>query len=104
MMFDSRIQPQAIQPSNRRAALRAIGWHELTARINAARDLRRELNRDSAMMTASFSDAAAGYFANSAQSKRDVNPYALGPGKACDAMDAVDGCDVSTRDAREIHD
>lgn len=104
MMFDSRIHTPAGPSGARRSALRAFGWHELTARINAARDLRHEMSRDPSLMTASFGDAAAGYFATGDQSKRVVNPYALEAGKACEGMDIADRCDVSARDVREIDD
>jgi hypothetical protein len=63
-------------------ALRAIDWTELTARLNAARELRREL-RDDAMLCAgtsgaSFGDAAASYFKALCDNERDVNSDALG--------------------------
>jgi hypothetical protein len=48
------------------AALKAIAWSDLTARLEAARDLRLALRLDAqrsiADATASFSDAAAKYF------------------------------------------
>lgn len=58
-------------------ALRAFGWPELTARINAARDLRRVLRRDSSYGSASFHDAAAGYFNSVDNGKQSVNHGAL---------------------------
>lgn len=66
-------------------ALRAIEWSEITARLNAARDL-RELVRSEARMAldttaASFGDAAASYFQALDQSERVVNPNALEDGK-----------------------
>ncbi|MDJ0641181.1 MAG: hypothetical protein QNJ15_00050 [Erythrobacter sp.] len=71
-------------------ALRAMEWSELTARLNAARDLRRVLRRDSRMnidsSASSFGDAAATYFQSLGESERAVNPDALGGSKASCAM------------------
>lgn len=71
-------------------ALRAMEWSELTARLNAARDLRRVLRRDSRVnidaTASSFGDAAATYFQLLGESKRAVNPDALGGSKASCAM------------------
>ena len=103
-MFESRITSTAATGSSRSTALRAFGWHELTARINAARDLRRELSGETALMTSSFADAAAGYFASGEQSKRDVNPTAVEAGKACDGKDIFVECDARASEAREIND
>lgn len=63
------------------ATLRAFDWNELTARLNAARDLRRVLRRDA---TGSI-DGAASDFAGAAQrflhpddhSEPEINPVAL---------------------------
>ncbi len=66
-------------------ALRAIGWSELTARINAAQDLRAVLRRDAvqgSVSVASFGDAAASYFAAISESERPVNPIDLEGRKA----------------------
>ncbi|MDA0820066.1 MAG: hypothetical protein O3C52_11010 [Proteobacteria bacterium] len=104
MMFDSRSTPIATIGTSQRTALRAFGWYELTARINAARDLRHELSGEATLMTSSFADAAAGYFAFGKQGKRDVNPNALGTEKACHGKDNDDGCDRRTSEAREIND
>lgn len=60
--------------------MRALAWGELTARIEAARDLRRELRRNHQLGGASFCDAAAGYFAVFGHGKPDVNPDALSDG------------------------
>ncbi len=64
-------------------ALRAFGWSELTARINAARDLRRVLRHEGAYGAASFGDAAAAYFKPLDNGKRPVNHGALEHGKSC---------------------
>ena len=89
-------------------ALRAIAWSDLTARINAARDLRRVLRRDNACLMASFTDAAAGYFSSvdsrdragltdlhhagaeidECDGKPTVNPDGLGHGKSAQHTDA----------------
>jgi hypothetical protein len=62
-------------------ALRLIEWNELTARLNAARDLRLVLRRDSRgnieAAGGSFADAAARYFRTREEEERDVNPVAL---------------------------
>jgi hypothetical protein len=59
--FDSRATRRAGE------ALRAVEWSEITARLNAARDLRLLLRSESQgqidAVGASFGDAAASYFA-----------------------------------------
>ncbi|QIG54290.1 hypothetical protein G6N82_09150 [Altererythrobacter sp. BO-6] len=101
MMFDTRLTIPEQQAGSQGKALRAFGWHELTARINAARDLRQVLREDTCLLTASFGDAAAGYFSGSGQGKRSVNPDALGAGKACDGMEPGSQGEAATGD-REI--
>lgn len=83
--------------SARRAgdALRALEWGELTARLNAARDLRLLLRTESLApiepAAASFGDAAASYFALLDDSEPGVNRNALGQSKALDAtVDATE--------------
>lgn len=76
-------------------ALRALEWSELTARLNAARDLRLLLRTENQApieaAAASFGDAAASYFALLEDSEPPVNPDALGQSKVPGAMvDAVD--------------
>ena len=70
-------------------ALRALEWGELTARLNAARDLRLLLRTESHApiepAAASFGDAAASYFALLDDSEPGVNPDALGQSKALGA-------------------
>jgi len=70
-------------------ALRALEWSELTARLNAARDLRLLLRTEShapiEQAAASFGDAAASYFALLDDSEPGVNPDALGQSKALGA-------------------
>jgi hypothetical protein len=67
-------------------ALRALEWSELTARLNAARDLRLLLRTESHTpiepAAASFGDAAASYFALLDDSEPGVNRNALGQSKA----------------------
>ena len=62
-------------------ALRAIEWSELTARLNAARDLRRELREEAVLCAgssgASFGDAAASFFKSLGNGERPVNPENL---------------------------
>ena len=63
-------------------ALRAVEWSELTARLNAARDLRLLLRHEASApieaVAASFGDAAASYFALLEDNEPDVNPDGLG--------------------------
>lgn len=70
-------------------ALRALEWSELTARLNAARDLRLLLRTESQApieaVAASFGDAAASYFALLDEGESAVNRDALGQSKALDA-------------------
>lgn len=81
-------------------ALRAVEWSELTARLNAARDLRLLMRIESQApieaAAASFGDAAASYFALLDGSEPDVNSDALGQLKGPDAM--VDGSDENCPD------
>ncbi len=83
--------------------LRIIDWNELTARLNAARDLRRVLKREARADARNgkkagsegFADAAARYFLskdtgseeNVQKGKRDVNPVALEQSKGSSAID-----------------
>lgn len=76
-------------------ALRALEWSELTARLNAARDLRLLLRTEAGApieaVAASFGDAAASYFALLDESEQRINPDALGQSKALGAkIDAND--------------
>ncbi|MEL7447234.1 MAG: hypothetical protein AAGK02_15740 [Pseudomonadota bacterium] len=88
-------------------ALRAIGWSELAARINAARDLREVLRRDAihgSVSEASFSDGAANYFAALGTEERDVNPVVLEGRKASPAIVSGQQQEAARGDAREIND
>ena len=62
-------------------ALRAIAWSELTARLNAARELRHELREEAILCAgasgATFGDAAANFFKTFGDGERPVNPEAL---------------------------
>ena len=75
-------------------ALRAMEWSELTARLNAARDLRLLLRTESQApiesAAASFGDAAASYFALLDDGQPAVNRDPLGQSKALDARIAAD--------------
>ena len=68
--------PAALRGQDR-TALRAFGWSELTARIDAARDLRQVLRNDALVEASSFADAAGGYFVSEGSGKQRVNPKAL---------------------------
>lgn len=65
--------------------LRMFDWSELTARLNAARDLRHLLRSDSGRSigasASDFADAAARYFRTKEDGKANVNPVALEQGK-----------------------
>ena len=86
-------------------ALRAIQWSELTARLNAARDLRRVLRRDANGSiqngASSFGDAAATYFRSISNDEHDVNPVALEAPKASQCIDDSPQGDVAPGDARD---
>lgn len=92
------IEERFAGPATRRGgdALRALEWSELTARLNAARELRMLLRADSqapiTSAAASFGDAAASYFALLEHDELEFNLDALGQWKGDGAkMDAVDG-------------
>ncbi|MFN4020873.1 MAG: hypothetical protein ACK4IC_10185 [Erythrobacter sp.] len=74
-------------------ALRAVEWSEITARLNAARDLRLLLRSESqgriAAVAASFGDAAASYFAMIEDNEPDINLDALDASKALDASECA---------------
>lgn len=98
-------------------ALRALEWGEITARLNAARDLRLLMRHEAGApieaVAASFGDAAASYFALLDHGQPDVNLDALGQSKALDAIEAATepnrsagahdgGVSVNRGDAREM--
>lgn len=85
-MFEGKIQNPAQAQLCEGKALRALAWVELTARLDAARELRRELQRDRSFGGASFADAAAAYFGSSKQNKPAVNHDALSHGNSCQRM------------------
>jgi hypothetical protein len=83
-------QLPAPRPSRRAGeALRAVEWSELTARLNAARDLRLHLRTEGQApieaVAASFGDAAASYFALLGDGQPDINSHGLGQLKGPDA-------------------
>ena len=86
---------QSAAPLVRRAgeALRAMEWSELTARLNAARDLRLLLRSESQgrieAVAASFGDAAASYFAMIEDNEPAINLYALDGSKALGGMESA---------------
>jgi hypothetical protein len=89
-------------------ALRAVEWSEITARLNAARDLRLLLRNESQApieaIAASFGDAAASYFALLDGSEPDVNPGALGQPKALDGTFELSDANRSGRSAKDPSD
>ncbi|WP_068864414.1 hypothetical protein [Erythrobacter dokdonensis] len=80
-------------------ALRAVEWSEITARLNAARDLRLLLRNESQgridAVAASFGDAAASYFAMIDNDEPDINLDALDRSKASGGND---GYSAAVRD------
>lgn len=72
------------------SALRAVDWSELTARLGAARDLRRLLQRDKDRSIGDsahdFADAAARYFRTKEEGQSNLNPVALGHRKGSPGM------------------
>ena len=74
-------------------ALRAVEWSEITARLNAARDLRLLLRSESQgrieAVAASFGDAAASYFAMIDHEEPAVNLDALDRSKASGGSDCT---------------
>ena len=101
--------PGGTAPSAKRRAgdaLRAVEWSELTARLNAARDLRLLLRTESQApiesVAASFGDAAASYFALLGDDEHGVNPDAL---EQLKALGVNEGADKASRfgDAKGSH-
>lgn len=86
-------------------ALRALEWNELTARLNAARDLRLLMRRDSRLnvqgVASSFGDAAASYFQTLEEDEHVVNPDALERCKASSCIGKEQSDDAATGDARD---
>lgn len=85
--FDRNSAEDAAHDAGNRPAesLRQFEWSELTARLNAARDLRLVLRHDSNLYeenNAGLADAASRYFRTKDDGKRAVNPVALGESKA----------------------
>lgn len=98
MMFEGKIPPPSHLPRGGGVALRAMCWEELSARINAASELRQLLRRDTHYCVGSFGDVASRYFASLEHSKPDVNPHALSVGKPDPCIVAPDGVEASTGD------
>nr|WP_298931646.1 hypothetical protein [uncultured Erythrobacter sp.] len=85
-------------------ALRAFEWNELTARLNAARDLRLLMRRDSNLNiegAASFGDAAASYFKALEEEEHVINPNALEHCKASSCITSVPTDEPAKGDARD---
>ncbi|MEM6856694.1 MAG: hypothetical protein AAF559_02395 [Pseudomonadota bacterium] len=86
-------------------ALRAIEWSELTARLNAARDLRRELREEAVLCAgstgASFGDAAASVFKSLGNGERPVNPDDLEGCKASCGKPSIEPEAAAQGDARD---
>lgn len=86
-------------------ALRAIEWRELTARLNAARELRRELRQEASLCAgasgATFGDAAARFFNTLGDGERPVNPDALEACKASCGISSSATGKMARGDARD---
>ena len=85
--------------------LRMFEWSELTARLNAARDLRLLLRRDSgrAPGTNDFADAAARYFRKKEEGQSNVNPVALEHRKCSPGMvQELEGLDEKPTKFRKL--
>jgi hypothetical protein len=76
------------------ASLQAVSWADLSARLSAARDLRKALAEDD-NGEGSFDAASARWIADHAaqdfDEQPDVNPVGLGNGKAVNGMAGVEG-------------
>lgn len=87
-------------------AMRALEWHELTARLNAARDLRRELRSEANLCAgssgASFGDAAERYFRALADGERPVNLDALEGSKGSSGIVSPTDRDAARHVARGV--
>lgn len=84
MMFEGK-PPKA----DAGASLQAVTWADLSARLAAARDLRKALAGDE-NGEGSFDAASARWIADHAEGKPDVNPDDLGNGKAVNGMAGVE--------------
>lgn len=76
----------AARDANDEAQLRAIEWNELTARLEAARDLRRVLQGNGSGHGSEFADAAARYLSGRDELVEDVNLVALEHSKGSPGM------------------
>ena len=94
------------------ALLRRIDWSELTARLKAARDLRRVLRTNNVGCEGEFADAAARFLNGRDENQTDVNLVGLeqnkgSPRTQLDAKAKDDeatrqtGCAENAGDARE---
>ncbi|MEM1195478.1 MAG: hypothetical protein AAGH57_05195 [Pseudomonadota bacterium] len=102
----ARTAPEAEAESARAGdALRALEWSELTARLNAARELRRELREEAILCAgssgASFGDAAASFFKGLGQDERPVNPEDLEDCKASSGTSPIHAGAAAKGDARD---
>ena len=68
------------------ALMRPIDWTELTARLNAARDLRRVLRKGSGGRVDEFADAAARFLNGRDEHQTDVNLVGLGRSKGSQSI------------------
>lgn len=82
--------------------LRILSWGEVTARLEAARDLRRMMAARHDIGAGSFNLASARHLAAQGDGKPAVNPIALANGKiACGIVDAETGDVLSGDRGRE---
>ena len=98
---------EQLDPATSGEELRMFDWSELTARLNAARDLRLLLRRDSGRSIGAsahdFADAAARYFRKKEEGQSNVNPVALEHRKCSPGMiQELDGLDEKTTKFRKL--
>ena len=86
-----------VSASGEHGELRQLEWSELTARLSAARDLRRVLHREArrkfASQSGGFADAAARFFRAKHNNEQGINLVALeqSKGSSCIPMDNTSG-------------
>lgn len=92
-MFEEKITPPRRSGQCRKdkdgEALRPLTWLEVRARLDAARDLRRETARMKDTPSASFAAEAASHLRDYAKGIPDVNLDGLGNGKDEQGKDGV---------------
>jgi|GEM_PF-1326826 len=78
--------------------LHALNWRGLSARLAAAQDFRRLINRGHQIGGGSFNHLSALHLASIGNGKPDVNPFALVNGKMDADMDVAVSSDAENGD------